>query len=124
MTVDEQIILRFNLFRENALGKEFKREEMKKELKAKMNFPASDQFLMCITKCVNPPVIRVNRGVYAVNPKPVFKDRLQTVLDEYEKVIKGETARNSKKISIEEAILVLKNAGYKVLKPVTQYEEV
>jgi len=122
MQIDDQIILRFNLFRENAISKEFRREEMKKELKAKMNFPASDQFLMCITSGVNPPIVKVKRGVYAVNPKPVYKDRLQTVFDEYKKTIKTETTRN-KNISVEEAIIVLKRAGYRILKPETKWIE-
>jgi hypothetical protein len=124
MQIDDQIILRFNLFRENMLGKELKRNEMKKELKSKMGFPASDQFLKCITDGINPPVIKVKRGIYAVNPKPVFKERLQTVFDEYKNTIKSKTAHNKKSISIEEAILVLKNAGYRVMKPETKWIEI
>lgn len=107
MQVDDQIILRFNLFRENKLGKEFKRDEMKKLLKDQMNFPASDQFLMAITDGVNPPIVKIKRGLYAVNPKPVYKDRLQKVFDDYKKTIKSETTRN-KNITVEEAIIVLK----------------
>lgn len=122
MLVDDQIILRFNLFRENKLGKEFKRDEMKKLLKDQMNFPASDQFLMAITAGVNPPIVKVKRGIYAVNPKLVYKDRLQTVFDEYKKTIKSETTRN-KNISVEEAIIVLKKAGYRILKPETKWIE-
>ena len=122
MTVDDQIILRFNLFRENKLGKEFKRDEMKKLLKDQMNFPASDQFLIAITGGVNPPIVKVKRGLYAVNPKPVYKDRLQKVFDDYKKTIKSETTRN-KNITVEEAIIVLKKAGYRVLKPETKWIE-
>lgn len=121
--IQESDHVQFNLFREHNLTKTFKRGEIKALLKKQVGYPSSDQFLMCITKGVNPPIIKVKRGEYTVNPKPVFKGRLQTVFDEYEKVVKGETTRNGKK-SIEEAILVLKNAGYKVLKPITQYEEV
>lgn len=121
-TIDDQAILRFNLFRENVIGKEFKRGEMKKQLKDKMAFPASDQFLMAITYGVNPPIMRIKRGIYAVNPKPVYKDRLQTVFDEYKKTMKTETTRN-KNISVEEAIIVLKKAGYRVLKPETKWIE-
>ena len=122
MIVDDQIILTFNLFRENKLGKEFKRDEMKKLLKDQMNFPASDQFLMAITSGVNPPIVKVKRGTYSVNPKPVYKDRLETVFNEYKKTIKSETTRN-KNISVEEAIIVLKKAGYRVLKPETKWIE-
>lgn len=122
MQVDDQIILRFNLFRENKLGKEFKRNEMKKLLKDQMNFPVSDQFLMAITDGVNPPIVKVKRGLYAVNPKPVYKDRLQKVFDDYKKTIKSETTRN-KNITVEEAIIVLKKAGYRVLKPETKWIE-
>lgn len=124
MQIDDQIILRFNLFRENILGKELKRNEMKKELKSKMGFPSSDQFLKCITNGVNPPVIKVKHGAYAVNPKPVFKERLQTVFDEYKNTIKSKTAHNKKSVSVEEAILVLKNAGYRVMKPETKWIEI
>ena len=122
--ITESDHIAFNMLREARVTKEYKRDEMRKLLKTDLNYPGSDQFLMAITGGVNPPVIKVRRGIYMFNPKPVYKDRLQTVFSEYAKTIKSETARNSKKISIEEAILVLKNAGYKVLKPVTQFEEI
>lgn len=116
-TIEEKDHVAFNLFRESKLGKEFKRDEMKQMLKKLCGYPASDQFLMCITADPNPPIIKVRRGVYAVNPKPVYKERLQTVFDEYANTIKSETVKNKKKISIEEAILRLKETGeYQILK--------
>ena len=85
---------------------------------------SSSKFLTAITSGINPPIIKVKYGVYAVNQKPVDKERLQTVFDEYVKLNYIHFVKyKKKKISIEQAIYVLKNAGYKVLKPVTQYEE-
>lgn len=122
--LSESEIVQFNMFRESKVAKDFKRDEMRGMLKKLCGFPGSDQFLMCITQGTNPPILKTKRGVYTVNPKPVYKDRLQEVFRVYHDMVHKEGVRNIKKISIEDAIYVLKNAGYKVLKPVTQYEEV
>ena len=141
MTVDDQLILRFNLFRENKLGKEFKREEMKKLLKDQLGFPASDQFLTNITSGVNPPIVRVSRGRYTVNSKPVHIDRLKKVIDDYLTCLK-ESKKGHKKTekknlmtskhenhlipkeeAIAKAIALLKKEGYRVQRPETKWIE-
>lgn len=125
--VDEQEILRFNMMRENLSGKEFNRTQMLEELKKKMAYNKSDAILRALSDGVNPPIIKVRRGVYCMNPKPVYRDRLQTAWETFTKFANPQnykTGAYKQAIPIEEAIKVLKEAGYKVLKPVVQYEEI
>ena len=125
--VDEQEIMRFNLFRENLKGKEFNQTEMREELHSKLGYSKAAAMLRALSNGVNPPVLKVKRGVYCVNPKAVYKERLQTVWDEYTKMANPQCYKNGKHehpVSIEQAIKVLKEAGYKVLKPIVQYEEI
>lgn len=125
--VTDEMITHFNLFRQNILGKEFKREDMKKEIEKKMGWKVWDGLFMALTSGVNPPIIRVKRGFYTVNSSPVYKQRLQTCFDSHrEKNKKYQENRdnNSLESLIKDAITLLKNNGYKILKPKTEYVEV
>ena len=121
--VDEQEIMRFNLRRENENGKTYNAEEFKELLKA-MGYTTSGNLITCMVKGDNPPFIRVERGKYAFNPKPVHIQRLQKVWDEYGAIGRKLKENHTIKMDIVTAIEVLKANGYKVLKPITQYEEV
>ncbi len=125
--ITEQDVLLFNMFRENMKGKKLSRKEMKEALHKELAYTNHDSMLKALTNGVNPPIVRVSRGVYQVSKEPVYIKRLQTAFDEYTKCANPRCYENGKyeeKISIDQAIKVLKDAGYKVLKPITQYEEV
>ena len=124
--VDDQEITRFNWKRESAAQKEFNNKEIIEELK-KLGYTGHNAFLKAMTNGVNPPIIKPKRGVYCFNPKPVFRDRLQLAWDEYTKIANPKNYKSGEykeTCSIERAIEILKEAGYKVLKPITQYEEI
>lgn len=117
----------FNAFRECYKGKEMSRNEIKKALHKELGYIEHDSLLKALTSGVNPPIVRVRRGVYMVNKETIYIQRLQTAFDEYTKCANPRnyiTGEHKRTISINEAIQVLKDAGYKVLKPITQYEEV
>lgn len=125
--VDEQEIMRFNMYRENNKGKEFSLEEFKTLLN-KMGYATSGNLIKCMVNGVNPPFIRVSRGKYAFNPKAVYIERLQKVWDDYGYIGRNRMASNPDKkqleLDVNRAIKMLKDLGYKVLKPITRYEEV
>ena len=125
--VDEQEIMRFNLRRENEQGKIFSPEELK-ELLRKMGYATSGNLIKCMVSGENPPFIRMERGKYCFNPNPVHIARLQKVWDDYAYIGRNRTASNPDQkqleLDVNRAIKMLKELGYKVLKPVTQYEEV
>lgn len=127
--VTDDEISRFNLTRENLKNKKFNNEEIRNELNKKMGYTKAWALLRALCEGPNPPVIKQERGVYVFNTKPVYKERLQTCWDLYTKYVNPQNYKNGKyektsTLSIEEAIEVLKKAGYKILKPVTQYEEI
>jgi hypothetical protein len=108
-------------------GKILSRNEMKAALHKELAYTNHDSLLKALSSGVNPPIVRVSRGKYQVAKEPVYIKRLQTAFDEYTHCANPRCYENGKyenKPSIEQAIKVLKDAGYKVLKPVTQYEEV
>lgn len=124
--VDDQEVMRFNLKRENVKGKEFNQAEMRETLHTSLGYSKAAGMLRALSNGVNPPIIKIRRGVYCFNPKPVYKERLQTAWEEYTKMANPQCYKNGKHehpVSIDQAIKVLKDAGYKVLRPVTQYEE-
>lgn len=125
--ITEQDVLLFNMFRENMKGKKLSRKEMKEALHKELAYTNHDSMLKALTNGINPPIVRVSRGVYQVSKEPVYIKRLQTAFDEYTHCANPRnyvTGTHVRVPSIEEAIKVLKDAGYKVLKPITQYEEV
>lgn len=125
--VDEQEIARFKARRENEGNKTYSLEEFKVLLN-KMGYATSGNLIKCMVSGVNPPFIRISRGKYAFNPKPVYIERLQKVWDDYGYIGRNRISSNPDKkqleLDVNRAIKLLKDLGYKVLKPVTQYEEV
>lgn len=125
--ITDAVIAQFNAFSDNIRGKEFKREEMKKQLEQKMGWKMWDGLFMALTSGINPPIIRIKRGIYTVNPKPVYKERLQTCFSELKKA-NDRYQSNRDKSSLDEqiqcAINLLKNNGYKVYKSIIKFEEV
>ena len=125
--VTDSEVAAFNMFRKNIEGKEFSQSEMRDELKKKLNYSRAAAMLRALSDGVNAPIVKVRRGVYVANQKPVYKERLQTCWDTYTKYANPQdykTGEHQHVCTIEQAIKRLKDAGYKVLKPVTQYEEV
>jgi hypothetical protein len=125
--VDDQEIMRFNLTREILKGREFNQSEMREELNKKLGYSKAAAMLRALCNGTNPPILKIKRGVYCINPKPVFKERLQLAWDEYTKMANPQcykTGKHEHPISIDQAIKVLKDAGYKILKPITEYKEI
>lgn len=126
--VTENEIAQFNMVRVNLAQKEMSRNELIEEFKKKMNYHMHSSFLKAITSGVNPPIIKISRGKYCVNPEPVHIARLQTVWDLYTKCANprnyDDKGNYQQTMSIEHAIAILKQAGYKVYKPVTEFVEV
>jgi hypothetical protein len=114
--VEQQDIAHFNEFRESLVGKEFSREEIQKLLNEQMDYPRSDRFLIMMSRGENPPIKKLRHDVYIVDSKPTYRDRLQLIFYEYYKAIKA--------IPIDEAILALKEAGYRIYKPDVKYIEI
>lgn len=110
---------RFNKVRAEHSGEIFTRSEMK-EILAEMGYPKYEKLLQLMATGENPPIIRVSFGKYSFNPKPVFIGRLQQVWSNKRQY---ESSTPKPSVSVAEAIKILKNSGYKVLKPVTEYEE-
>lgn len=125
--VDEQEVKRFNWRRENNKGKAFNPTQLKTLLK-EMGYTDNGNFITCITSGVNPPIVRVSRGVYAFSKDPVFIDRLQKVWSDYaeygNKSKRSATEENVEVASISQAIALLKKHGFKIYKPTMKYEEV
>lgn len=125
--VTDEEITHFNLFRENMKGKECSRSEMMKQIREKLGYKVWDALFKSLSDGVNPPIIRIRKGVYVVNPKPVYKDRLQLVFDSLasdNKKYQNKRDKSQMQISITEAITLLKNNGYKIYKQIIKYEEV
>lgn len=125
--VTDEEITHFNLFRENMKGKECSRKEMMEAIRNKTTYKVWDALFKSLCEGVNPPIIRIRKGVYCVNPKPVYKERLQTVFDSLasdNKKYQKTREANAIDTTIAEAIKILKNNGYKVYKQVIKYEEV
>lgn len=124
--VDEQEIMRFNLQRENKKGKEFTLTELKLLLH-EMGYATSGNLIKCMVDGDSAPFIRMSRGKYCFNPKPLHIQRLQKVWDDYGYIGRNRMAKNPDKkqleLDVNRAIKMLKDLSYKVLKPVVQYEE-
>lgn len=114
--IEQSDIAHFNEFRESLVNKEFSREEIQKLLSDQMGYPRSDRFLIMMSSGDNPPIKKIRHDVYVVDSKPTYRDRLQVIFDEYYRAIEA--------IPIDEAILALKNAGYRIYKPDIKYVEI
>lgn len=124
--VDDQEIKRFNLRRENENGKTYSLPEFK-ELLHKMGYSSNGNLIKCMVSGENPPFIRLERGKYGFNPKPIYIQRLQKVWDEYAYIGRNRMAQNPDQkqleLDVNRAIKLLKDLGYKVLRPITKFEE-
>lgn len=121
--VTESEITAINWSRESMIGKEMTVAEAKDWLR-KMNLPDNPNFFSCIAKGVNPPLVRVKRGIYVVNPKPIHIDRMKKVWQDYADYGKVKQKTITQPADIDNAIKLLKDNGYKVFKPIVEYKEV
>lgn len=125
--VDEQEVKRFNWRRENNKGKTFNLTQLKTLLK-EMGYVDNGNFITCLTSGVNPPIVRVSRGVYTFAKNPVYIDRLQKVWSDYadygNKTKQSAVEEKVEVTSISQAIELLKKHGFKIYKPTMKYEEV
>lgn len=137
--VTENEIQAFNWMRESMVGKEMNPEGLREQLK-KLQYKPNGNFILAITSGENPPIIRVSRGKYVFNPKPVYIDRMKKVWKDYAdygnkksenksdkpviihksfKLLTGVTDEN-----VLSAINLLKEKGYKIYRPKVEYEEI
>lgn len=124
IVTDEQIAL-FNAMRDNKKTKEFNRKEILDLLK-QLGYSRHQAVLKAMCEGENPPIIRVKMGRYVFNPKPVYKERLQLVMDNYTKIANPKNYKDGKYCSMseEQCIAFLKEKGYKVYRQIVRYEEV
>lgn len=116
--VDDQELIRFNSRREIAAAKGtvFNPKELR-EVMRMFGYPQNSKFKTCITHGENPPIIHVKRGQYAFNPNVVHIERLKLVWKEYEAYGKpNEAEKASKERAIQDAITLLRDNNYRVLK--------
>lgn len=106
VTLEE--IAAFNQLRIQYVGREMSVHQLTEFLR-QLGYATSRMFIRSMTEGSNPPIIKIRHGVYSVNPKPVFIDRLKTVWDSYNR-------KNMSRFdgSVEEAIELLKSHGYKI----------
>ena len=127
--VSEEEIKIFNGYRLNNQNKELSKEQLC-EVFRKMKLPTNGNFIKCITRGVNPPIVRISRGKYSFAKEPVYNMRLQTVWNEYGNYgnkkadALGDQDAVEELKKIEEAIILLRSRGYKILKQVVKWEEV
>jgi len=117
--VSREEAAKFNKVREAYAGKILTRPQIK-EILVGMGYPKYEKLLQLMAKGENPPIIRVSFGKYSFNPKPVFMGRLQQVWDNRKQ---SASPAQKSSITVAEAIKLLKDSGYKVLKQVIEYEE-
>ena len=141
ITEDDHVL--FNALRQEHQGKTFKRTDLRRLLVKELKFPAGEAFFIAMVSGSNSPIVQVALGRYKFNDKPVYKDRLQKAFDDYCTRVNGYTEKQKAKraknkavkkevvtqtttpeITVEQAIATLKKAGFRVYKPVTQYEEI
>lgn len=124
-TVDDNVIALFNARRENQKGKKLSRDEVVKYLN-ELKFPKNTNFLAAMCEGVNPPIMRLEKGIYMFNSSPVYKDRLQTAIDAFYKKRSEYTVKKPTvvKFTEEQAISFLKSKGYKVYRCIKRYEEI
>lgn len=101
-----------------------------------MGIPINPALLKHLTAGVKAPIVRIDANKYRFAEDPVHIERLQQCYDDYHKsrcacrnkaaVITMQPEDNifAEEKVIQEAIQILKNAGYKIQRPVVTYEEV
>lgn len=100
---------------------------MKSQIETKLGWKCQSYVLSALSSGVNPPIIKMKRGIYVINPKPIYKERLQTALNEAKMTCShyNKSSRStSKEEQIQSAINLLKQNGYRVYKSIVKYEEV
>lgn len=126
--VTDEVIAHFNAFADNIRGKEMSCKEMKSQIETKLGWKCQSYVLSALSSGVNPPIIKIKRGICVINPKPIYKERLQTALDKAKKACacynKNSRSNLSKEEQIQSAINLLKQNGYRVYKSIVKYEEV
>lgn len=128
IVVDDNMIAIFNAKRENKKGQTFSRSEMLQQLK-ELNYAGHDSMLRSLIDGINPPIIRIERGKYVFNPKPVHIERLQLAFDTYTKLANpkdyDENGKWHKNLTEEECIAFLNSTGkYEVYKIIKKLERV
>ena len=125
--VSDNEITALNWKRESMAQQTMDLTQLKDVLKS-LGYCTSGNFIKCITSGENPPIIRMERGKYVFNPKPIHIDRLKKVWDDYCYYGRNRVNKNTDeaqlKLDISRAIALLKQNGYKVYKPTIRYEEI
>ena len=125
--VTETMLTAFNIMRESNQGKTFNRIEMQEKLST-IGVPKHNSILKAFSDGVNPPIVRVDRGVYRFAKQPVYKDRLQLALDSYTKMANPgcyKDGKYSRRMTEEECIQFLKDTGkYEIYRVIRKLEKI
>lgn len=122
-SVTKAEISALNTARELYRGKELSTKEALEAIK-EAGIKANTTILRFMAEGVNPPLVKVKDGVYVFNENPIHMLRLQKVYDDtYEYCRTHMKKANPQDLTEENCIKFLKELGYRILKPITQYEE-
>lgn len=126
-TVTKTEIANLNAARELYAGKVLSRKELMQILKEAGIKSISSILLKFIIDGVNPPVVKKGENEYVFSSTPIHLLRLQKVYDQIREnkklVQKPKRSIKGSTVTEEDCIAFLKELGYRILKPVTQYEE-
>ena len=121
---DEQCGL-FNAVRDGHKGV-YSTEEIMNILKEKCNLPGSYPYVVAYVKYGL--IVKLDKNKYCFTKDPIykkkFKENLLKIRDYFNESSRKSRQNNQEKITIEQAIALLKSKGYKVLKPTMNYEEI
>lgn len=122
-SVTKAEIAALNTARELYQGKELSPKEAIEVLK-EAGIKANSTILKFMAEGVNPPLIKMKEGVYTFNENPIHMLRLQKVYDDTYEYCRAHMKKGaSQDLTEENCVKFLKELGYRILKPITQYEE-
>lgn len=123
---------KINTFRLENSGKEFTKKELL-EILSQLNMPFKSYLFTGFIKSKNLILVKKGKKVtYHFSVNPIHQDTIKGIIlnaRDYQKEtnLRYYTKRNNREVNmltIEEAIQLLKNNGYKVYKPTVAYEEI
>ena len=121
---DEQCGL-FNAVRDGHKGV-YSTEEIMNILKDECNLPGSYPYVVAYVKYGL--IVKLDKNKYCFTKDPIykkkFKEDLQKIRNYFNESSRKSRENNQEKITVEQAIALLKNKGYKILKPTMNYEEI
>lgn len=122
-SVTKEEIAALNTARELYQGRELSTKEALEVIR-EAGIKANSTILKFMAEGVNPPLIKMKEGIYTFNENPIHMLRLQKVYDDTYTYCRQHMKKSAPQdLTEENCVKFLKELGYRILKPVTQYEE-